>query len=305
MAVWGAPLLVLALSVAALAADPRPSGQESTVTGNPAPTAGQIQSFVARAVENQHHNDRAIEEFERIEHLISRKGGENSEVLSDRTNRVLPSGNGIMRLLIAQDGAPVSQELYRHELQFAVTALDLFIHPNDRVKQDLAKFEKRRRDRAELVDVAAKAFRITWAGRETRGSRTLAKVLLDPDPNFKPTSRLTGIFEHVRAVLWVDESQAQIARLEADITSDITFGGGIVGKVYHGGRFVMEQSEVAPGVWLPTLYSYEVDGRKFLFGFGVHERTEVTRYRHVGPPAQSIEIIRNELNNLRAETPAQ
>jgi hypothetical protein len=305
MAVWGAALLVIVLAVAALTAHPRPSGQASTVTGNPPPTAGQIQSLIARAVENQHRNDRAIEEFERIERLISRKGGENSEVLSDRTNRVLPSGNGIMRLLIAEGGAPVSQELYRRELQFAVTALELFLHPNDRVKQDLAKFEKRRRDRAELVDAAAKGFRITWAGRETRGSRTLAKLLLEPDPNFKPTSRLTGTFEHIRAVLWVDESQAQIARLEADITSDITFGGGIVGKVYHGGRFVMEQSEVAPGVWLPTLYSYEVDGRKFLFGFGVHERTEVTRYRHVGPPAQSIEIIRNELNNLRAEAPAQ
>ena len=65
----------------------------------------------------------------------------------------------------------------------------------------------------------------------------------------------------------------------------------------------MEQSEVAPGVWLPTLYTYDVDGRKFMFGFGVHERTEVTRYRHLGPPEQSIQIIRNELNNLTAETP--
>jgi hypothetical protein len=67
----------------------------------------------------------------------------------------------------------------------------------------------------------------------------------------------------------------------------------------------MEQSDVAPGVWLPTLFIYDIDGRKFLFGFGVHERTDVTRYRHVGPPAQSIEIIRNELNNLMAETPGK
>jgi hypothetical protein len=300
-----APLLVLALSVAAPAGDPRPSGQGSTVTGNPAPTAEQIQSLVARAVENQHHNDRAIEEFERVEHVVSRKAGENSEVLSDRTDRVLPSGTGIMRFQMAQGGAPVSPDLQRRQLQYAVSALDLFLHPNDHVKQDLAKFEKRRRDHSELVDAAAKAFRVTWAGRETRGSQTLAKLLLEPDPNYKPTTRLAAVFEHVRAVLWVDESQMQMARLEADIASDITFGGGIVGKVYRGGHFVMEQSEVAPGVWLPTLYTYDVDGRKFLFGFGVHERTGVTRYRRVGPPAQSIEIIRNELNNVMAGTPAR
>jgi hypothetical protein len=279
--------------------------QHTTVVGKPAPTAAQIQSMVARVVDNQHRNDRAIEEFERVEHVVSRKGGDNSPVLFDRTDRVMPSGTGIMRLRMAQDGSPVSPDLYRHELQFAFYALELAIHPNDRWKQALAKFEKRRRDRAELVDAAAKAFHITWAGREARGSQTLAKVLLDADPNYKPTSRLTGIFEHVHVVLWVDESQAQVARLEADITSDITFGGGIIGKIYHGGHFVMEQSEVAPGVWLPTLYTYDVDGRKFLFGFGLHERTDVTRYRRVGPPAQSIEIIRDELNTLSAEAPAR
>jgi hypothetical protein len=305
MAALTASLLALAVSVAAPGADRRPSGQGSTVIDNPAPTAEQIQSLVARVVENQHHNDRAIEEFERVEHVISRKAGENSEVPSDRTERVLPSGTGIMRLQMTQGGAPVSADVQRRQLQYAVSALGQFLHPNDHVKQDLAKFEKRRHDHSELVDAAAKAFRVTWAGRETRGSQTLAKLLLEPDPDYKPTTRLAAVFEHVRAVLWVDESQAQMARLETDIASDITFGGGIVAKVYRGGHFVMEQSEVAPGVWLPTLYTYDVDGRKFLFGFGVHERTDVTRYRRVGPPAQSIEIIRNELNGLTAETPVR
>ena len=66
-------------------------------------------------------------------------------------------------------------------------------------------------------------------------------------------------------VIWVDESAVQIARIEADVTSDIAFGGGIIGKVYRGGHFVVEQAEVAPGIWLPTLYIYNVGGRKFLF----------------------------------------
>src|SRR6266700_3737311 len=98
MAAVAAPLAVLALSVAALAADPRPSGQGSTVTTNPAPTAEQVQSLIARMIENQHRNDRAIEEYERVEHVVSRKDGENSEVVSDRIEGVLPSGTGTMRL---------------------------------------------------------------------------------------------------------------------------------------------------------------------------------------------------------------
>jgi hypothetical protein len=290
----------------------RAGGQEAIVAGNPGPTREQIHSLFARMVENQHRDDRALEEFERIEHVVSRKDGENSEIIADRTDRVFPSGTGIMRLQTAQSNPPVSPELHRRQLQYAVNALDLYLHPNERLKQDLIKFEKRRRDRAELLDTSLAAFRATWVGRETRpesmgvhGSRTLAKFLLTPNPDYRATTRLTATFEHVRAVIWVDESQAQMVRLEGDIASDITFGGGIVGKVYHGGHFVMEQSEVAPGIWLPTHYNYDVDGRKFLFGFGIHERTEVTNYRRVGPPAQSIEIIRNELNRLVAETPAR
>src|SRR5216683_2018938 len=263
IAALAAPMLVMALLGAARAADPRPGGQGPTVSANPAPTAEQIQSLIARMVENQHRNDRAIVEYERVEHVVLHKDGENSEVVADRIERVLPSGTGTMRLQTAQSSPPVSAEVHRHQLQYAVTALDRFLHPSDHEKQDLAKFEKRRREHAELIGDAAKAFRITWGGREARGSRTLAKLLLDPDPNFKPTSRLA-----------------------ADITSDIAFGGGIVGKVYHGGHFVMEQSEVDPGVWLPTLYIYDVDGRKFLLGFGVHERTDVSHYRHLGPPSQ-------------------
>ena len=297
-------LIVLAQWVGTPSTGALSAAQGPMITANPAPTPEQVQSLIARAVENQHRNDRAIEEFDRVEHVITRKG-ESAEIVSDRTDRVLPTGTGTMKLEMAENDSPVSPDVYRHDLEYAVTALNLAMHPNERYKQDLVKFEKRRRDRGEFVDTAMKAFRITWAGRETRGSLTLAKFLLEPDPNFKPTSRLAVSFEHVHAVLWVDEAQAQFARLEGNITSDITFGGGIVGKVYEGGHFMMEQSEVAPGVWLPTVYTYDLDGRRFMFGFGVHERTEVTRYRHVGPPAQSIEIIRNELNKLTAETPSR
>jgi hypothetical protein len=308
----GTALLAMTQWVAAPSARALGGGQRTIVEANPAPTAEQLQSLIARAIENQHRNDRALEEFERVERVVAHKADDKSTLLTDRTDRVLPSGTGTMKLPLAENGQPVSPEIYRRWLRIAATALDIAIHPNERYNQDMLKFVKRRRERSELVDSAYKAFRMKWAGRETRpdpnapqSTRTLAKILLDPDPGYIPISRFAAAFQHAHATLWLDEAQAQFARIEGDITSDVSFGGGIAGKIYRGGHFVLEQSEVAPGVWLPTLYTYDVDGRKFLFGFSVHERTEITRYRHIGPPSQSIEIIRAELNNLSAETPAR
>lgn len=286
------------------------ASQGPIVTGNPAPSPEQIRALTERAIANQHRDDQVLDQFERIEHTVSHKG-ENGGMVTDITQRIVPSPAGNIKLKTIENGAPVSPDQYRQELEFAINALGLAQHPDDRYKEGQAKYEKRRHDRAELVDEAEHAFRVTWAGRETRESstgahtqRTLMKFFLDPNPDFKPVNRFASSFQHIHATIWVDEAEAQFARLEADIETDITFVGGVAGRVYHGGHIVMEQDEVEPGVWLPTLFTYDVDGRKLLFPFGVHERTEITHYRRIGPPPQAAEILRNELNTLSAGAPS-
>jgi hypothetical protein len=298
--VWLVGLFVLVPSSFAQSPKPAQDGQQSVIATNPGPSAQQIQSLMTRAAANQHHNDKVIEEFDRVEHSVSRKSNGGTEAVTDNTERLLSSGTGTMHLRVKENGSPVPSEAYRRQLQNAVTALELANHPNERYRQDLAKSEKRRKDRAELVDEAFKAFHFTWAGRETRNGRTLVKFLMEPEPKYKPINRISAVFEHVRGSLWIDEATAQLARIEVDVASDISFGGGIIGKIYHGGHFVLEQSEITPETWLPTLYTYDMEGRKFLFGFSLHERTDVSGYRHVGPPSQSIEVVREELNKLSA-----
>jgi hypothetical protein len=310
-AALGACWIALAPWFAAPPVRAQAGGQGAVITGNPAPSPEQIRALIARAVENQHLDDRALMEYERIEHKITRNG-ENAEVLTDTTERILPSPTGNIKLKMSDKGVPVPPETYRIELEFANNAFNLALHPSERYREDLAKFEKRRHDRSDLVDSAMKAFRVKWAGRETltdstgaRGTRTYLKFQLDPDPAYEPMNRFAASFQHVHATLWVDEEQEQFARLEGDVATDIPFAGGIAGKVYRGGHVVLQQEEVAPGLWLPTLYTYDVDGRKFLFPFGIHERTEIARYRRIGPPSQAIEVVRNELNNLKAAPPAR
>jgi hypothetical protein len=283
--------LLLSLGSAAIAAGQSPQGP-----GGAPPTPAQVQSSVARAIANQHRDDALLEEFDRTEHIQVRKTA-NSGVSGDELWRVVPIGTGSFRIAITPDGKPANPVLYRQQLAMIQHSLQLALQPDDREKQDLAKYQKRQQERADMVTEIGKAFRFTWLGRETRNGRILAKVQLDPIPSYSPPTRIAGVLAHVRAIVWLDESADQVVHIEAEITSDVYFGAGVLGKLYRGGRFWMDQEEVAAGVWEPVTYAYDFTGRKFMFGFEVHQLIEVGQYRRLGPLQQRLSFIRNELNN--------
>jgi hypothetical protein len=256
----------------------------------------EVVALADRAIANQHHGDQAILEYDRVEHAIQRSGGSSPRILLDKTYRVVPTGTGTLKLLLKDGGKPVDAETYRKELstweQNLAASAGIPGFP-----QSDAKFQKRMKDRAELIDAMRQAFNATWLGRERSNGRVLEKIQLEPNPQFRPHSLVTEILTHARAVIWVDPRTAQVARAEAEIIRDISFGAGILGKVYRGGHFEMEQAEVAPGVWLSTRYQYDFSARKFLFIFEQHDVTEVSRFRRLGAPAQALAVVRHELES--------
>jgi len=251
---------------------------------------------VARLVVNQHRNDQALEEYERRERQTTRKGGGKERIGDDKLYRVVPTGTGTLRLLLEENGRAVRPDVYQKELRELEKALLNALHPAEaRQQQAIRTWEKRTRERRELVDALRQAFRFSWLGRETRNGRTLAKLQLDPNPDFKPAARNVEMFTHVRAVLWVEEKEGQVAHLEAEVIRDIAMGGGLLGKVYKGGRFVLDQVETAPGLWFPSRYLVNLDGRKFFFPFSMREASEASAYRSIGSPEEALAAVRREL----------
>ena len=255
-----------------------------------------VQALAQRAIANQHGDDLALDQFERIEHTQVRKPGANPVVTQETLNRVLPTGTGTMRLPLAAPGKPANPVTYHDGLVYLANVLSMVSQPDAVEQQTLARYRKRQQQRADMVTTIGGAYRFSWIGRETRDGRTAIKLQMDPIPGFHSANPIAQAFTHVRAIVWIDESTSQMMHLEAEVTSDVYFGAGIIAKLYRGGRFVMDQSEVAPGVWEPVRYQYDLDGRKFLFSFGDHETTEFSQYRRVGAPAEELQAIRNELS---------
>ncbi len=265
------------------------------------PSDAEIAARAKVLLEHQHLNDEALEQYERIEHHLDRTGGAVQRVIDDKTYRVVPTGTGTMKLLLKEGDKPVDSAEYRKQLVAWKDLLELMLKPDDpRTKTAYAKWQKRKADRKEMVDAAVDAFVTKWDGQETRNGRICDVYELEPNPDFHPRSLVQDILTRVTAKIWVDRDADQLVRGEAHVTRDISFGGGILGKLYRGGVFYMEQEEVTPGFWFPTRYQYDYTARKFLFMFEEHQYVEARQYRRVGPPKQALVLAQQELASGKA-----
>jgi hypothetical protein len=262
----------------------------------PPPTAAEIRDRRLTLLANQHADDEALNQYERIERHITRTGAANPRILEDKTYRVVPTGGGTMKILLEDRGARVSPAEYRRQLQSWEDILEMMVKPDDPKAQSArAKYAKRERQRAEFLEATKDAFVPKWLGRQMYSGRSCDVFELAPNPEFHPHSIFQSALAHVTAKIWVDRSANQIIRGEAWVMSDISFVGGIAGKVYRGSVVEMDQAEVTPGVWLPTHYQYDFAGRKFVFPFEEHQVIEVRNYHRIGPPSDALARVQSEL----------
>jgi len=247
-----------------------------------------------RVIANQKRDEAALEVYERIERVETRKGPNDRDPVSVKITRVIPSGTGMDKIPVNGDGHPLDPAEYRVRLEGLERALALIVDNNRAQREAMEKYAKRRKDRNEVIDATRNAFLFTLVGREPRGDRALAKYEMSPNPAFKPTSRFASILTRVHGYLWIDENFGQLARIDGEVTEDVPFGL-FFGKIYKGSRFVQERHEVQPGMWQPTFSQYDFDGRKLFSAFSIHERSFYSNYRYIGPPKEALEVIRKEL----------
>jgi hypothetical protein len=220
--------------------------------------------------------------------------------VSVKIERVIPSGTGMFRIRVGDDGKPGDSAAYRADLEKLARSLAQLVNNAASQRDGLAKYAKRKKDRDELIDATHNAFLFTLIGTEPRGNRTLSKYKMEPNPAFKPTTRFTSIFPKVRGFVWIDEASCELARIEGEVTDDISIGL-FLGKVYKGSHFMQERYEFLPGLWLVSFSQYDFDGRKLFSGFSIHERTFYSNYRYIGPPKEALAAIQQELGHAELD----
>lgn len=232
--------------------------------------------------------------YERLERLETRKNP--NDPVTVKFSRVIPSGTGMNKIPVEENGKPSDETAYRARLEGLERALAQIVDDYRSQREAVEKYTKRRKDRLDLIDATRYAFLFKFLTREPRGDLMLAKYEMSPNPSYKPTTRFTSIFPKVHGYVWIEEHSGQLAKIEGDVTDDISIGL-FLGKIYKGSHFMQESYEVKPGLWLPSFSQYDFDGRRLFSGFSIHERTFYSNYRYVGPPKEALEVIRKELGH--------
>ncbi len=259
-----------------------------------AQTEAQKAALLDLVLSNQKKSDAEMNLYERVERVEIRKNAVDPRSGEVKVSRVVPAGTGVDHIPIGPDGKPSDPDAYHTELLKLERALSWAAEDGHPQHDAYEKIAKKQKERDELIDATRTAFLYTLVSTETRAGRTLFKYRMEPNPAYKATSRTTAIFAKVRGFVWIDPEAGQLARVEGEVTGDITVGL-FLAKVYKGSHFMQERYEMLPGLWMPSFSQYDFDGRKLFSAISIHEKTFYSQYHRIGPPKEALAMIRAEL----------
>jgi hypothetical protein len=240
-------------------------------TGAPLPD---IPKLLKELQSNQEEIEKILEDYSFRQDIVKRELTDEGELKikeSETYQLSFYKGFRIQRL-VARDGKPLSAEDQKDADEKA----------QDRVKEiekEIAKQEAKAVDQSSdgtpdrdgrQISIAEvlKASKLLNPRRERLKGRDVVVFDFEPDPDFdfKNAKSFLKFFGKTAGVMWIDEKDKQVARIEAVLFDSYKVGGGILAKLRKGASFTLEQERVNDEIWLPTFADINLSVRVLLFG---------------------------------------
>ena len=188
--------------------------------------------------------------------------------------------DGPLTRLLAKSGRPLSAAEQESEQQRLERLLG---SPQEqaRRRQDYADDETRI---SRILALLPEAFLYAYAG-EDQGSIHLR---FRPNPDYPPHSIEARIFHAMRGELWIDSRAKRLVRLDGRLEENVDFGYGILGRLYEGGWFRLERTQVSSAEWKTVRLEIHMSGRAFLLKTIARETSEVRGGFAPVPPGLSL-----------------
>lgn len=237
--------------------------------GRPLPD---ISKFVSEIRHNQEEVERILEDYSYKQDIVKRKLNDDGRVeIKDSETFQLSFHKGYrIQRLIGRDGKPLSPEDQEKA--------------DEDARKQVEKIEKKLAKEAAQEDEGdsgreGEGFRISIAEvlsaskllnprRERLKGRNVIVFDFEPDPDFDfdNAKSFLRLFGKAAGVMWVDEKDRQVVRVEAFLFDSVKVGGGILAKLRKGATFTLEQDKINDEIWLPTFADINFSVRVLLFG---------------------------------------
>jgi hypothetical protein len=210
-------------------------------------------------------------------------------------------------LLIANDDKPISEQQLQNEsahLQYLATDRD-----------DLRRKQRQEHEDAEhalrIVEALPDAFIYeldgTEPGREELGKvgDELVRLKFRPHPHYSPPSRVEQVLLGMQGYLLIDKNTYRLAKIDATLFREVSFGWGILGHLDKGGSFLVQQADTGDGTWDVTRMRLNFTGKIMMVkSLTIKSDEAFSDFQRVPEDlsfAKGIELLKNEQVRLQRE----
>ena len=136
-----------------------------------------------------------------------------------------------------------------------------FLHDTKAQKKQIAESDHDNKQIDDLLRLLPGAFH--WTQTDINPTNTY--LHFEPDPSFHPPTREAKVFSGMAGDVTIDNVQHRIRSMSGHLIQEVTFGGGLLGKLKKGSSFSLEQAQVGTSLWQLTAIHVHLDGNALLF----------------------------------------
>jgi hypothetical protein len=211
-----------------------------------------------------------------------------------RLQQIVQTDQGSIARTLLVDGQPPTEEQKRAEEE---KIQKLVQDPEEQRKR--LKREKEDEGRAHImVKALPNAFFYQEIGRQG----DTIKLRFQPDPGYQPQSREESVYTGMAGELWLNVAKQRLQKIDAHLFHDVDFGWGILGRLYKGGSFTVQQEQVDGTHWDATALTLDMTGKALLFKSLVYKEQEYESDFHRLPDhlaiAQGAEILKKGVSEV-------
>ncbi len=220
--------------------------------------------------------NRDFNNFERLKNYTYQEREENREIDAKgkvkkaeiETREILILDGRPYRRVIARDDRPLNQKDVRKEQAKMDRAS---VERENQSAAERAKQEKARAEGRKFLAELPDAYRFRLVGEEIVSGKPAWVIEADPKPDYRPKETRSKILAKVRGKVWIEKSEYQWVRAEAEVLDTLSLGMALF-RLAPGASLKFEQTRVNDEVWLPAHMMIRADAR---LGYVKRVRAEI------------------------------